>query len=189
MQVLNNMNDFLPNDYQVPSSSDNYMKFVKGENRFRILTSPILGYEWWTEVDGGRKPVRVPMDSALDISKIEDPESVKHFWAMVVYNYETKRVQILEITQKGIQKTLRALAKDEDWGSPVQTYDIVVTGTGDGMERRYEVLPKPAKKLEPEILEKYESMQIDLKALYKGEDPFSAKREEIDPNDIPADLG
>lgn len=166
-------NGFLPDNYEVPSSSDNYMKFIKGENKLRILTSPILGFVWWEGENGNRKPVRVPMGEAINIKDIDDPESVKHFWAMVVYNYQEKRIQILELTQKGIQKTLRALAKDEDWGSPVRTYDIVVTRSGDGMETRYEVLPKPAKQLDSKILEQFEAMNIDLNALYAGADPFS----------------
>lgn len=164
--------DFLPAGYEVPTTS-NYMKFQLGENKFRILSSPILGYEWWVETEGTRKPVRVDLKTQIDISKIENPDEVKHFWAMPVWNYQAKRVQILEITQKGIQKTLRALARDEDWGSPVQTYDIVVTKTGEGFETKYEVLPKPAKPLDPEIITQFESMNITLEALYSGDDPFA----------------
>lgn len=174
------MSDFLPQGYEVPSTSDNYMKFVKGENRFRILSSPILGYLWWTEADGARKPVRVPMNSPIDISQVDDPESVKHFWAMPIYNYDADRVQILEITQKGIQRTLKALAKDADWGTPVMTYDIVVTRTGDGMETKYEVLPKPAKPLDAAIVERFKKMNIRLEALYKGEDPFATDKPETE---------
>lgn len=167
------MSDFLPTAYEVPSGSDKYMKFVKGENRFRILTSPILGYEWWIDQGEKRVPKRVSMDQPLPVTEIDDPESIKHFWAMVVYNYANKKVQILEITQKGIQKTLRALAKDEDWGSPVQKYDIVVTRVGDGMETKYEVLPKPASKMDEGILTMFEGMNIRLEALYEGTDPYT----------------
>jgi hypothetical protein len=102
---------------------------------------------------------------------------------MVVYNYANKKIQILEITQKGIQKTLRALAKDEDWGSPIQKYDIVVTRTGDGMETKYEVLPKPATKLTEGIVEAYEGMEIRLEALFENKDPYS-KEEHVNPDEI-----
>lgn len=172
-------NDFLPNNYEVPSGSDKYMKFVKGENRFRILSSPILGYLWWTETDEGKRtPHRVSMDDKISISEV-DPEEIKHFWAMCVWNYSSEKVQILEITQRGIQKTLRALAKDEDWGSPVFKYDIVITRTGDGMETKYEVLPKPAKKFDEAIVKLFKDMQIDLTALYRGEDPFEISGEKV----------
>ena len=180
---MKNTNDFLPTDYEVPSGSDKYMRFQKGENKFRILSSPILGYEWWNDEGDKRIPRRIPMNKDIPVTEIDDPESVKHFWAMIVYNYANKKIQILEITQKGIQKTLRALAKDEDWGSPIQKYDIVVTRTGDGMETKYEVLPKPATKLTEGIVEAYEGMEIRLEALFENKDPYS-KEEHVNPDEI-----
>jgi len=177
------MDTFLPENYEVPSSNDKYMKFQKGENRFRILSSPIIGYEWWEEVNDKKTPKRIPLGVPIPVAEISDPESIKHFWAMGVYNYTNKKIQILEITQKGIQKTLRALAKDEDWGSPVLNYDIVVTKTGDGMETKYEVLPKPATKLLEGVQEAYKDMEIRLEALFEGKDPFS-KEEIVNPKEI-----
>lgn len=167
------MDNFLPADYEVPTGNDKYMKFVKGENRFRILSSPVLGYETWLDEGDKRIPKRTPMDKPFSTTEIEDPEDIKHFWAMVVYNYQNKKIQVLEVTQKGIQKTLRALAKDEDWGSPVQKYDVVVTKNGDGMETKYEVLPKPATKMDESIVKQYQDMNIKLEALFTNDDPFA----------------
>lgn len=178
------MTDFLPTDYKVPSSSDKYMKFVKGDNRFRILTSPILGYEIWKDDGDKRVPIRTRMSVPFTTEQAPDPEDIKHFWAMVVYNYANKTVQILEITQKGIQKTLKALAQDEDWGSPVQKYDIVVTKAGDGMETKYEVLPKPATKMDDGIIELFNTMKINLNALYDGKDPYAEVTEEVNNDEI-----
>ena len=180
------MSDFLPSDYEVPSTS-NYMKFIIGDNRFRILASPIIGWETWTEENGARKPLRTPMKKPFTVDVVDNPEEIKHFWAMPVYNYQDKRIQILEITQKGIQKTLKALARDEDWGSPVQKYDLVVTRTGDGMETRYEVLPKPASPMDDSIIKEYETMKINLNALFDGDDPFAQgkeKLENVDPDEV-----
>lgn len=174
------MNDFLPTGYEVPSSNDKYMKLQKGENRIRILTSPILGYEIWKDEGDKRVPVRTPMDKPFSTADIEDPEDIKHFWAMVIYNYANKKVQILEITQKGIQKTLRALAKDEDWGSPVQKYDLVITRVGDGLETKYETLPKPSTKMDQGILDMFGSMNIRLEALYEGKDPYASEQVDAD---------
>jgi hypothetical protein len=36
-----------------------------------------------------------------------DDQKVNHFWAMVVWNYKTSRLEVLEITQKTIQSSLR----------------------------------------------------------------------------------
>lgn len=170
------MSDFLPKEYQVPSSSDGYMKLEQGENRFRILTSPIIGWEAWTPE---RKPVRTPMDKPFSTLQF-DPSEVKHFWAMVVFNYSSKKIQILEVTQKGIQKSLRALAQDEDWGTPVNSYDLVISRTGEGMETKYETFPKPAKKTDEGILVAFGDMNINLQALYEGKDPFSEQGKPIE---------
>ena len=160
---------FLPTDYSVPDSSSGYFRFKQGENRFRVLGSAILGSETWIEEDGSRKPLRFRMGEIIPADKVgTDP---KHFWAFVVWNYQEKKVQILEITQKGIMKSIRALTKDEDWGDP-KKYDIVVTREGEGMDTEYMVSSKPHKELEKAISDHYKSLEIDIEALYRGGDPF-----------------
>jgi hypothetical protein len=96
---------------------------------------------------------------------------------MAVWNYSEEKVQILEITQKGIQKSIRALSKDEDWGSPLG-YDLVVTRSGQKLETEYQVTPKPAKKLDAAIDTAYKDMNIRLEALFDGEDPFNSVKVE-----------
>ena len=177
------MNDFLNKEYNdnqlLNDTGSNYMKFVKGENKFRIMSSPITGWEWWeTTKEGKRTPKRVRINEKIDISTLEDPDSIKRFWAMVVWNYSVSKVQILEITQKGIQKSLTSLSGDEDWGSPVDSYDVVVTRTGDGLETEYEVKPKPATKTIQEIADAIKGTSINLEALYDGEDPFVSTKED-----------
>jgi len=161
---------FLPKDYKAPSSGGKYMKLQKGENRFRILSSPILGFVAWKD----RKPVRKPMGSKFDMEGLE--QEPKHFWAFKVWNRVDEAVQILEITQITIQKAIEALSKDEDWGDP-HGYDLKITRTGDGMETEYQVTPCPSKELEKEIKDAYEKSDIDLKALFDGGDPFGDKEQ------------
>jgi len=144
---------FLPKGYEVPAGQSSYMKFEQGENKFRILASPILGNEGWVtkkDDDGKevRKPIRKRMHEDIIGEELGDPERIKHFWAMPVWNYKAKSIQILEITQKKIQRTLRALAKSKDWGSPLN-YDIGVHRTGETMQdTEYQVVPSPPKKLD-----------------------------------------
>lgn len=171
--------NFLDDKYEVPNKASNYMKFQDGENRFRFLSSPILGWEAWIDTpEGGRKPLRKKMDEKFTTDEVDDPSQIKHFWAAVVWNYAEEKVQILEITQKGIQKTLRALAKDQDWGSPLE-YDIVVTREGKELNTTYQVNPKPAKPVSDNVLAEYGRTPVDLTKLYTGEDPFSTE-DEID---------
>ena len=182
------MTDFLPTEYEVPQGKSNYMKFLSGANRFRILSSPILGYEYWvSDDDGNRKPLRRRMDNPFTTDIATEPEKIKHFWAMIVWNYKDEKIQILEITQKSIQKYLKELARDTDWGSPVNKYDIVVTRTGEKLETEYNTQPKPAKPTDKKILDALKSVQINIEALYTGDDPFKnmENKENVNPDDIP----
>lgn len=160
------MDDFLPQGYEPPASGGNYMKFEKGENRFRILSRPIIGWEDWED----KKPVRFRMDAKPE-KPIDPKKPIKHFWAMAVWNYKTSRVQVLEITQSSIQKAVKALADDADWGNPLE-YDIKVVRTGDGMDTEYQTNPVPHKPLTDEIKEQVAQVKVNLEALYDGGDPF-----------------
>jgi hypothetical protein len=159
-------NNFLPPDYDVPTMS-NWMKFEDGENRFRILSTPIIGWEDWDD----KKPIRFHMDSKPD-EPIDFEKPIKHFWAMVVWNYNKNKLQVLEITQNGVQKKLKALAKDADWGPPFD-YDIKVTRSGSGLKTEYEVNPVPHKPVAQEISDQYANTKINLDAMFSGEDPFT----------------
>lgn len=188
--AITTANEFLPAQYEVPDKGAKYMKWEQGENRFRIMSSPILGFVYWTDgEDGSRKVHRSPMGKNIPTEDCDDPSSIRHFWAMIVWNYKANAIQILEITQKMIQQSLRAYAKDEDWGSPVNKYDIVVTRTGTTKEdTKYETMPKPAKPTDEKILEAMKNTPIRLEALYEGGDPFmqvaTVVNEDVDPDEI-----
>ena len=156
------MSQWLPSEYKVPSKADGYFKLQQGDNRFRIMTQPILGWEWWVDEGEKRAPKRSRQGEAVPA---EYADSVKHFWAMVVYNYDAKQFQILELTQKGIQRTIQSLTRDEVWGDPTQ-YDIVITKTGEKMETEYDVRPQPPREFEVELRAMYKTVHINLDALY-----------------------
>lgn len=159
---------FLPDNYQIPVDS-NYMRLEKGKNKFRILSSAITGYEWWEDVENGRKPFRV---KTANEAVAQGQEPIKHFWAFVVWNYQVSKVQILEVTQKTVMTSIRALTRDEDWGDP-KDYDINVTREGDGLNTEYSVLPGQKKPVDEAILAEFEELSINLEALFDGTDPFA----------------
>ena len=176
---------FLPTDYDIPTES-NYMKFEKGENQFRILSEPVMGWEWWLDKpEGGRTPKRIRMGEPLPVLSYDDDNKPKHFWAMIVWNYSAKRVQILEITQKSIQKAITNLQGNAKWGSPYD-YDLVVTREGDKLQTEYTVVPDPKSDLKPEIDKAFQDTEIHLENLFEGLDPFKPV-EEIDMSDLPHD--
>lgn len=184
---------FLPNDYKEPVTN-NYMKFQTGDNTFRVLSSAIVGMEFWkTETNEKGEEVRKPIrrrptetifTDELGLDSWGNPERPKHFWAFVVYNREAGAIQILEITQKSIRQGLKALVENKKWGDPKE-YDIVVTKNGEKLDTEYIVTPEPKEPISEEILKEYEAMNINLEALFSGDDPFATKREEeIDIEDV-----
>lgn len=103
---MDTSSDFLPDGYELPKSNSAYMKFEDGDNEFRILASPILGWEYWDKVpNGSGKPVRLRYTeenakiASLMASKNPDQQDqkAKHFWAMTVWNSKTEAVEILQI--------------------------------------------------------------------------------------------
>lgn len=176
------MTDFLPTSYEVPKAGGNYLKLQQGDNVIRILSTPIIGWEDWDD----NKPVRFPY-TAQKPAPIDPTRPVKHFWAFVVWDYQDKRLKILEITQSTIQEVIKNLNDDTDWGSPLN-YDINIKKTGEKMETKYSVIAKPPKQLDTEIIEAYAKTHIDLNQLFSGGDPFAEKHDdEVNINDIPFD--
>lgn len=176
-------NTFLPEGYVAPVTGGGYMKLQDGDNVFRVLSSAIVGYEYWTNEN---KPVRSQKSFEttpnIKLDKEGNPTKVKHFWAFVVWNYATKNVEILQLTQTSIQQAITNLVKDEDWGDP-KKYDIKVNRTGAQLDTEYAVNPKPHKTIDDDVLFAYDQKRINLKALYTGGNPFEAVKDNslIDP--------
>lgn len=161
--------DFLPDDYVAPKSSNHYMKLQDGENKIRILSKPIIGWEDWVD----KKPVRRKLSDKPE--KSFDPKKpFKHFWSMIVWNYTDEEIQILHITQASIRRPIETLCKDNDWGAPF-FYDIKIIRKGDGMETEYVVNPLPHKPLKAEVKDKFHERKCNLEAIFHNEDPFSSE--------------
>lgn len=175
---------FLPADYTIPVQS-NYMKLQEGVNRFRILASPILGMEYWkTLADGKRTPIRKRMGEKINVAELEiNPQSGKletpqHFWAMPVYNYQDRKVQILEVKQTTILKALKSYIDNPKWGSPL-AYDIVVSKEGQGLKTEYTVDHDPKEDVDKAIMDEFMGLNINLEALFDGQDPFASPDEQL----------
>jgi hypothetical protein len=167
---------FLNKDYNVPASGSNYMKLEKGDNTFRVLSSAIVGWELWTSeiVEGKelRKPNRFRDEESIPMAMIDPENMPKHFWAFIAWNYQEQKIQILELTQRSVQKAIKAYVDKKEWGDP-KNYDITVNKSGEGMETRYAVTVNPPKEFDKDIIAQVEAMNINLEALYDGGDPFN----------------
>ena len=183
------MTDFLREGYKTPEIHSNYMEFEEGQNAFRILSSAIVGYEWWVDAEeGSRKPIRVRTADEVptDVKNATDKQSkAKHFWAFTVFNYKTKSIQILELKQQTIMRAIEAFVNNAKWGDP-KKYDIIIekvkTGAKD-WDVEYNVIPEPPILLDAGIVELLKHIPVNLAALYKGDDPFAESDEEKAPKD------
>lgn len=187
------MNDFYNKEenYEMPTTS-NYMNFEEGDNKFRVLGSfaektAIQGIEYWKTVNGKRNPIRlrknadgttpsVPM-SELEVNKFGDLDMPKYFWAFPVWNYGAKRVQILEITQKTVLKPIQSYIGNKKWGNP-RDYDIIVNQGKEGDKTVYTVTVDPKEEVEDSIIDSYVAMDINMQAMFDGEDPFAGSDED-----------
>lgn len=158
---------FLPSNYTAPKSAGAYMKISDGENRIRILTAPVLGWEDWLD----KKPVRYHFD-AKPAKSIDPLKPIKHFWAFIVWNHLEEKIQILQITQATIRNTIEALVKDQDWGAPY-FYDIKIIKSGEGKNTEYAVTPLPHKPVEDRIKKAFYNTPCNLESLFTGDDPFA----------------
>ena len=163
---MSNENDFLPQDYEPPKGESRYMKFQSGTNKFRILSKPIIGWEDWEN----KKPLRFFMKEKPE-NPIDPSRPIKHFWAMIVWDFTNECIKILEITQVTIMQSIAALANDPEWGTPLQ-YNIKVLKQGEKLDTKYSVIASPPSELTEDIREAYKNTPINLDALYEGEDPF-----------------
>lgn len=159
--------NFLPDNYEAPRTSNYYLKLNEGENRIRILSQPILGWEDWHD----KKPVRYTFDSKPN--KSFDPKKpVKHFWAFIVFNYNEEQIQVMHVTQATIRKSIEALCRDKDWGAPY-FYDIKIMKTGEGVDTEYAVNPVPHKPIDQYLINCFNERRCNLDAIFTNADPFS----------------
>jgi len=168
------MNTFLPEGYKIPQESSKYMKFENGQNKFRILESPVLGFVYFNT---NKKPVRSSAmpESPKDLGTNKytgEINKIEHFWGLKVYNFLTKRIELLEVKQKTIQSQILSFANDPDWGNP-KDYNIVVDKKGDYKKgERVEYLVKFSPKgneITAEMQKAINETDIDFNKWMKGE--------------------
>lgn len=170
---------FLSADYEVPRASSPYMKLEEGENKIRILSAPVMGWEDWIETSSGKRPKRYRYEDKPE-SWANPERPGKHFWAFLVWDYAEDKIRILQINQVSIQKGIQDLSKDEDWGEPF-FYDIKINKEGKELRTKYSVNPGRRAPVPDYIREAYEASPCNLEALFLNEDPFSGAWEKVTP--------
>lgn len=157
------------------STGSNYLKITEDPQEFRVLASPIIGYEYF-RADGDKvTPVRQKEEFTEIPSDSKDGSKPKEFRAFPVWNHTLGKVQIMEITQASVKKEMLKFIQDEEnWGDP-KTYDFRIFKSGKWKETRYTISALPKSKFESEADEKWAfelAKPINLDALFDWGDPF-----------------
>lgn len=170
---------FLPVDYEAPQQTGggSYFKAKNpGDYKLRILSDAITGFEYWNSEN---KPVRVRKDptqrrAELDIRPEKDgsPGRIKHFWSVVVWNYNENALQCWQIPQASIRQKIEALYSDADWGHPKE-YNITLRKEGKDLSTEYSVIPSPNKSIPNEAIQQWKDASINLEALFDGGNPMN----------------
>ena len=160
--------------------------------RFALLSDePLEFYEVWAEgPDSKAKPFRfaqepTPDDIAVEIGDFTrrtnregtGVEPVKFALALPVFNFDTNRVEVLQLTQRSLIRELDGISQMPDY-EDILAIDFLLGKEGSGLNTEYKLTPVPRKKgADKAITEAWEetrSAGFDLSRLLDGADPFKA---------------
>ena len=164
------MTNFLPNGYESLKIEKPYWKMSQlkpGDNRMRIMTQPIAGWQDWKD----KKPLRYRPENK-PAKSVHADKPVKPFWACYVWDYAREALFILEITQTSLIRALTLIGQDEDWGDFTK-YDIKINKQGSGETTKYTLTPLPHKPIMSKMEEALKECPVRLEALYEGGDPWT----------------
>ena len=175
------------NDYLSPSKVK-----ADGQVRFAILANePLCYFEVWGEDETGKgKPFRFAQEATADDIEQEmganyrrrlkddgTEEPQKFAIAMPIYNFDIKRVQVLTMTQKGLQKELDEISQVEEYADMTE-WDFIMTKAATVSPDMYGLRPVPRKKDSQAAVDvawnEAVSNGFDITRLLTGGHPFKA---------------
>jgi hypothetical protein len=158
---------FLPAGYELPKPESTFLTLEEGENRLRILSRAVVGWEAWIDgepkrAEGQDNPFN-PDDVDFD-EKYQRP-NMSHFWAFIVWNANTKKIQLWQVAQRSILSGLWTLLQQEEWGDP-RGYGIIVTKTVTKKKTEYKVNGIPHKPISADITKALETTTLSLNKIF-----------------------
>ena len=166
--------------FSKPPASAGTARYFKPQTgaptKVRIIGQHIEGWLYWTADNHPRRlrerPATMPDDIRVSVES-EQPEQVRNFWAIPIYNHAIGAVQIWEVTQVTIMRQLYNLATSE-WGDPT-AYDLRVERSDAGRRTTYAVTAMPPGPLSAQAKAIVAAAPVNLQALFDGADPFASK--------------
>ena len=168
-----------------PKITSDYLKIKENEkHRIRIMGTKddpstfIQGHiAWDNESQPHREPYGLGKPCSKELKEIDRDGKPKLFWTFIVYHEDEKTAKIFEITQQTIKQPILDLRNNEKWGDP-RNYVIEIGRTGTGMETVYSVVAEPpVEEPSQEVIDIVKEAKIDLRVMFKGENPFGALSE------------
>lgn len=146
-----------------------------GESRkFRILGSPVEGFERWTTAN---KPCVIHVGQSWPDGLTWRPGkegNPRLFAAMPIWNNADEAVQVFTFTQGAIRDGIAGYVAHEDYGIPTG-YDLTLTRKGTGMDTEYSLVASPPKPPSEKAVAAWTQVLekgFDLEALFTGDNPF-----------------
>jgi hypothetical protein len=177
------------------STRDGYLNPSKvkanGSVRFALLAEePTCFFELWGEAsDGSVRPFRFEDDpSPADIERElgsdyerrmnregTAPEAVKFAMAVPIYNYDLERIQVLQLSQKSLQRELNKISQMEDYENLLE-WDFVLTKEATVSPDMYGLRPAPRRGESNRKIDKAWNAALeagfDISRLFTGGNPF-----------------
>ena len=115
------------------------------------------------------EPIMYDKDTEFNGKK----ERKTKFATLCLYRNPSTKESEIKVYEFGwtVQKQLRQLKNDEDWGNPNEGgYDITVKSEGEGLQTEYFVTPRPKKELTQAELALIDGNDIDLRKAVKADE-------------------
>ena len=114
--------------------------------------------------DGDTVRLRMIGDGIVFKKKYDGDTEPKVSFASVVLAKNEAGKREVKVYEFGwsVQKQLRTLRDDEDWGN-LECYDVAITRTGEKLDTKYTVVPKKPAPLTEDDRELLDDASIDLK--------------------------
>lgn len=159
--------------------------------RFALLDdNPLEFFEVWGEASGGSvKPFRFidePTPDDIEVAFGTEysrrlnrdgtaPEPAKFAIAVPVFNHDVGAVQVLQVSQKSINREFDSISQMEDY-SNLLDWDFVLSKEGNGLNTEYSLRAVPRKKGSADSMasswEESKAGGFDISRLISGGNPF-----------------
>ena len=159
---MSNWDLALQNETRESKSETNYVKFVEGDNKLRILDAEpkAIWVHWLANANNGKglSVVCLGKDCPMcnkyrydKANKVNTRDRLSRQFVINVYNRNTQRVELLQ-KGKSIFETLATLHKSM---GDITGYDVNIVKTGKGLDTKYSPIPVMQSEQVPEGLELY----------------------------------